>query len=128
LVAVGTVGGVTAVLLLNPQGLDLAASSGVKSGQPVGTSGTATGDAIFVRYGYVQLTVTVESGRITAIVPVQIPGGDGRSAEISRTVVPLLREQALTVQSAAIDGVSGATFTSYGYAQSLQSALDKLGP
>ena len=91
------------------------------------TSGSATGDAVDARYGYVQVKVTAKNGKITDITAVQLPNGDGRSMMISQQVEPMLKEQALAAQSANIQGVSGASYTSYGYQQSLQSALTKLG-
>jgi uncharacterized protein with FMN-binding domain len=90
-------------------------------------SGTATGDSISTQYGPVQVRVTVNDGKITAIQGLVLTGNDPRSAQISSFAEPTLQQEALTKQSAAIDAVSGATFTSAGYAQSLQSALDKLG-
>jgi uncharacterized protein with FMN-binding domain len=90
-------------------------------------SGTATGDSISTQYGPVQVRVTVNDGKITAIQGLVLTGNDPRSAQISSFAEPTLRQEALSKQSAAIDAVSGATFTSAGYAQSLQSALDKLG-
>jgi uncharacterized protein with FMN-binding domain len=90
-------------------------------------SGTATGDAIDTRYGPVQVKVTVKDDKITAIQGLVLTGNDPRSAEISSFAEPTLKQEALSRQSADIDAVSGATFTSAGYAQSLQSALDKLG-
>jgi uncharacterized protein with FMN-binding domain len=90
-------------------------------------SGTATGDAIDTRYGPVQVRVTVKDGKIAAIQGLVLTGDDPRSAEISSFAEPTLKQEALSKQSADIDAVSGATFTSAGYAQSLQSALDKLG-
>ncbi len=92
-----------------------------------GVSKAVTGDAVFVRYGNVQLKVTAKNGKITDIVAVQLPDQDGRSMQISSAVEPMLKQQALQAQSANISGVSGATYTSGGYQQSLQSALDKLG-
>jgi uncharacterized protein with FMN-binding domain len=90
-------------------------------------SGTATGGAIDTRYGPVQVRVTVKDGKIAAIQGLVLTGNDPRSAEISSSAEPTLKQEALSKQSADIDAVSGATFTSAGYAQSLQSALDKLG-
>jgi uncharacterized protein with FMN-binding domain len=90
-------------------------------------SGTATGDSISTQYGPVQVRVTVNDGKITAIQGLVLTGNDPRSAQISSFAEPTLQQEALSKQSAAIDAVSGATFTSAGYAQSLQSALDKLG-
>ena len=90
-------------------------------------SGTATGASISTQYGPVQVRVTVKDGKITAIQGLVLTGNDPRSAQISSFAEPTLQQEALSKQSAAIDAVSGATFTSAGYAQSLQSALDKLG-
>jgi len=90
-------------------------------------SGTATGDAIDTQYGPVQVRVTVTDGKITDIQGLALTGNDPRSAQISSSAEPTLKQEALSRQSADIDAVSGATFTSAGYAQSLQSALDKLG-
>ncbi len=90
-------------------------------------SGTATGDAIPTQYGNAQVRVTVKNGKITKVEALQLQGNDPKSYEISSYAEPYLRQSALTKQSAAIDVVSGATFTSASYAQSLQSALDQLG-
>jgi uncharacterized protein with FMN-binding domain len=103
------------------------ASSSAGSGSSGSGSGTATGDAIDTRYGPVQVKVTVAGGKITDIQGVVLTGDDPRSAQISSSAEPTLKQEALSKQSADIDAVSGATFTSAGYAQSLQSALDKLG-
>lgn len=88
---------------------------------------TATGDAIATPYGNAQVRVSVKDGKITAVTALQLQGNDPKSVEISGSAEPLLRESALTKQTAAIDAVSGATFTSASYAASLQSALDKVG-
>jgi uncharacterized protein with FMN-binding domain len=92
-----------------------------------GGSKTATGDAISTRYGNAQVRVTVSNGKITRIEALQLQGNDPKSVQISGSAEPLLRQSALTKQSAAIDAVSGATITSASYEASLQSALDKLG-
>ena len=105
-------------------------SSGSGSGSSAGStgvSGTATGDAIATQYGNVRVQVTLRNGKIVTVQPLQLTGNDPRSAQISADAAPTLKQEALAAQSAAIDAVSGATFTSAGYAQSLQSALDKLG-
>ena len=106
-----------------------ASSSATKStsSSSSAVSGTATGNAIDTRYGPVQVRVTVKDDKITAVQGLVLTGNDPRSAEISSFAEPTLKEEALSRQSADIDAVSGATFTSAGYAQSLQSALDKLG-
>jgi uncharacterized protein with FMN-binding domain len=101
------------------------ASAGSSASSAV--SGTATGDAIDTRYGPVQVKVTVAAGKITAIQGLVLTGNDPRSTQISSSAEPTLEQEVLSRQSADIDAVSGATFTSAGYAQSVQSALDKLG-
>jgi uncharacterized protein with FMN-binding domain len=102
------------------------ASSG-SSSSASGVSGTATGDAVDTRYGAAQVKVTVKNGKITNIEAVQLQGNDPRSIQISSSAEPVLQQEALSKQSADIDAVSGATYTSGSYDQSLQSALDKLG-
>ena len=87
---------------------------------------TATGQAVQIPFGAVQVRVTANGRHITGISAVQLPHDNPFSALISRTAGPHLRREALTAQSAHIHAVSGATYTSDGYAQSLQSALDKL--
>jgi uncharacterized protein with FMN-binding domain len=88
---------------------------------------TATGDAVATQYGDVQLKVTVAGGKITRVEAVQLPSDEPKSSEISSYAAPLLRESALTKQSANVDAVSGATYTSDGYRTALQSALDRAG-
>jgi hypothetical protein len=92
-----------------------------------GASGSATGQSVFDGYGNVQVKVTVANGKITNVTALQLPNGDPRSAQISSYVGPTLIQQAMAAQSAHINGVSGATYTSQAFAQSLQSALGQLG-
>ncbi|KFF97268.1 FMN-binding protein [Streptomyces scabiei] len=95
------------------------------AGQSTGTQ-VLTGSAIKTDYGPVQVRVTVTDGRITAAEALQQPTG-GRSTQISGTAIPQLNKNAVSAGSADIDAVSGATYTSGGYQQSLQSALDQAG-
>lgn len=88
---------------------------------------TATGDAVSTQYGNAQVKVTVSGGRIVDVQAVQLQDNGARSVQISSYAAPLLRQSALAKQTASIDFVSGATYTSTSYQQSLQSALDKLG-
>ena len=88
-------------------------------------SGSFTGDAINVGYGMVQVKITVSNGRITEASAVQAPSG--RSQRFTDYSVPNLRQQTLSAQSAAISGVSGASYTSYGWYKSLITALQKAG-
>jgi uncharacterized protein with FMN-binding domain len=84
-----------------------------------------TGNAYNVGYGVVQVRVTLDGKRLTDVSPLSLPQG-GRSGDISSFAAPQLRREALSTQSAKIDTVSGASYTSAGYAESLQSALDKV--
>ena len=86
---------------------------------------TYTGDAVDTRWGPVQVQITVTGGKVTAAQAVQYPNGNGRDAEINSYALPVLSQEAVQKQSAQIDTVSGATVTSDGYLQSLQSALDQ---
>jgi len=79
-----------------------------------------------VSYGLVQVKVTMTGKKITDVTPLSLPRG-GRSGDISQYAAPQLRREALSAQSAHIDTVSGASYTSAGYASSLQSALDQAG-
>ncbi|GAB3147099.1 FMN-binding protein [Amycolatopsis stemonae] len=87
--------------------------------------GTFTGDAADTRYGPVQVQITVAGGRITDAQAVQYPQESSRDVRINSDAVPALNQEVLQAQSAQIDAVSGATYTSEGYQQSLQSALDQ---
>lgn len=87
---------------------------------------TLTGSVISTRYGDVEVQVTIANGKITAVKAIELPSG-GRSGQISASVGPILASEALAAQSANIDIVSGATYTSRAYAQSLQAALDQAG-
>ena len=89
-------------------------------------STTATGPEVDTRYGPVQVSVTVVNGQVTDVTALELPSG-GRSGQISREAEPILHDEALSAQSASIDGVSGATYTSLAYEQSLQAALDAAG-
>jgi uncharacterized protein with FMN-binding domain len=90
------------------------------------TTQSALGAAITTRYGPVQVKVTETSNRITDVTAVQLPSQDSHSQSIAAYAAPKLRQEAITADSARINVVSGATYTSDGYAQSLQSALDSL--
>jgi uncharacterized protein with FMN-binding domain len=92
-----------------------------------GTAGTVTGSVAQTRWGPVQVQITVQDGRITAVTVPQYPDGNGRDREINDVALPELVQETLSAQSADIDMVSGATVTSEGYLESLQSALDQVG-
>ena len=88
-------------------------------------SGQQTSPVVETPYGPVQLQVTFSNGKIVDVKALQLPTSHFQSQMISNYVAPVLRQQALQAQSAQINGVSGATFTSIGYAQSLQAAIDQ---
>lgn len=92
-----------------------------------GVSGTFAGATSQTRFGPVQVQITVSNGKITAAKALQYPNGDFRSADISSQAIPYLVQQTLAAQSSNISGVGGASYTSYGWYQSLQSALAKAG-
>lgn len=85
------------------------------------------GTAVTTQYGIVQVRVTVAKSRITDIAFVKLTAFDDRSQQINSDAAPRLLNEALAAQSAHIDTVSGASYTSAGYVQSLQSALDAAG-
>jgi uncharacterized protein with FMN-binding domain len=86
---------------------------------------TITGNVFSNRYGAVQVAVVVNGNRIVNVNALQMPHDRSRSADISSQAAPLLHDEVLQAQSAQIDTIGGATYTSESYAQSLQSALDK---
>ena len=102
-------------------------ASGGSTPAPSASGGTftVTGDDVPNQFGDVQVQVTFSGGKITDVKALQLPFDRRRSAEISQFVEPYLRTEALQAQSAQIDLISGATYTSDSYAQSLQSAIDK---
>lgn len=77
------------------------------------------------RYGNVQVQITVSGGKITHSVVLQVPWNNPKDQQINSRAVPVLNAEAVDAQSAQIDMVSGATYTSEAYLQSLQSAIDK---
>ncbi|WP_393085491.1 FMN-binding protein [Streptomyces sp. LN704] len=103
-------------------------SSGGSSGRAKSTgTKTITGDTVQTRWGPVQVRVTLKNAKITDVTAVSYPSDNSRDQEISSYAIPQLRREALAAQSAQIDSVSGASYTSDGYKQSLQSALDSAG-
>lgn len=89
--------------------------------------GTFTGAAIPTQYGTIQVNAVISGGKIKDIVPLQMTDVGSRSGEIDQEAVPILRSEVLSSQSANVDMVSGATYTSQGYLDSLQAALDVAG-
>ena len=92
-----------------------------------GSSRTVTGSVAQTRWGPVQVELAVSGGKITKVTVVQYPSGNPKDTEINDRALPILTQETTAAQSAHIDMVSGATVTSTGYLESLQSALDKAG-
>lgn len=93
-----------------------------------GGARTAVGPAVNYDYGVLSVTVTVSGTRITKVGIASLDdGGNPRSQMIDQQAIPILEQEALQAQSASIQGVSGASYTSAGFAQSLQAALHQLG-
>jgi uncharacterized protein with FMN-binding domain len=90
-------------------------------------SAKLTGPVVTTQFGDVQVEVDTTAGRITDVKALQLPYDRRRSAEISSYVAPILHDEAIQFQSAQIDVISGATYTSEAYAESLQAALDGHG-
>jgi len=86
---------------------------------------TVNGSSIRTRYGNVEVQVVFTGTQITDVVPIRLPDSNGVDQQIDQQAVPILIQETLTAQSANIQAVSGATYTSDGYVRSLQSALDK---
>jgi uncharacterized protein with FMN-binding domain len=91
------------------------------------SSKTVTGSAVDVGYGIVQVQAVIKGGKLTDVQAVSLPNNDGHSARISEQAFPMLVQQAIAAQSANISGIGGASYTSYGFQQSLSSALSKAG-
>ncbi|WP_328887807.1 FMN-binding protein [Streptomyces sp. NBC_00316] len=142
LASAATVSGMVLLLSLKPHttpraavaapsvGSSASAGSGGSSGS-TGSSGSATGtktvtgDSVQTRYGPVQVRVTVKNGKLTDVTAVTYPQENPRDQQINSYAIPRLTREALAAQSADIDTVTGATYTSDGYRTSLQSALDQ---
>jgi uncharacterized protein with FMN-binding domain len=86
---------------------------------------TVTGAVFTNRYGPVQVAVVLQGTQIVDVRALEMPTDRARSADISSQAAPLLHDEVIAAQSAQIDTIGGATYTTGSYAQSLQSALDK---
>ena len=92
------------------------------------TTRSANGPLVNYNYGVLSVSITVKGKKITNVGIASLDdGGNFRSQSIDQQSIPLLEQQAIQAQSANIQGVSGASYTSAGFEQSLQAALSKLG-
>ena len=120
LIAGGTVGGLGAVLVITPPNLSKTARIAVDT-----AAQSFTGVEVGTRYGPVQVKIMVKDGKIVDAQTVQAPTGS--SDRYTQMSVPVLRERTIDAQSANVQAVSGASFTSYGWSQSLASAIAQAG-
>jgi len=103
-----------------------AATPSARLGGATGQARSATGAVVGYGYGELSVTVTVRGNQITAVSVPLLRTAEPYSQQLAQQVIPMLKSEVLAVHSAQIHGVSGATYTSEAYAQSIQSALDKL--
>jgi hypothetical protein len=104
------------------------ASPAASQHRPSGASRTAVGPAVYYDYGTLSVRITVSGHRITKVAIASLDDGSNpRSQFIDQQSIPMLEQEVMQAQSANIQGVSGASYTSAGFDQSLQGALRSLG-
>ena len=115
----------TPVQTSSPGGTTSTPSGGSTPSTPAtgSVSGVFTGTTVEMQYGPVQVAIDVQGGKITDVKALQYPVDRPRSQFINSQAVPLLRSEVLEAQSANINLISGATFTSEAFATSLQAAI-----
>ena len=89
--------------------------------------GTYDGSVVNTRFGTVQVQAVISGDKITDVIAVKLTDADRKSIQISQQVAPMVRSEVLTAQSAKVANISGGTYTTQAYLQSLQSALDAAG-
>jgi uncharacterized protein with FMN-binding domain len=104
-----------------------ASSSSTRATPTKPAARTVTGSLATDQYGQLQVKLTVKNGRITRVGFTTFVANDGHSVQIDQSAAPVLIRETIAAQSAHIQGVSGATYTSNAYQQSLQAAIDKAG-
>ena len=102
-------------------------SAASSAGAPPASAKTYLGAAVQTQYGIVQVKATVTGGKLTNVAFVQLEAFDGRSQQINSYAAPILLQESIQAGNANVQTVSGATYTSEGYIQSLQSALNAAG-
>jgi FMN-binding domain len=110
----------------SPAGSAPTAAPSARPGGATGRARTVAGSVVQYGYGQLSVTVTVRGNQIVAVSVPVLHTIDQYSQQLAEQVIPMLRSEVLAAHSAQIHGVSGATYTSEAYAQSIQSALDKL--
>lgn len=120
-------GGSPAITVAHASGANAVAVAAPAPAKKTGqyADGAYVGSAVDAYYGFVQVKATVAGGKLTNVSFLQYPSDRSTSIVINRQAMPVLIQEALTAQSAKVDGVSGASYTSTGFQQSLASALAK---
>jgi uncharacterized protein with FMN-binding domain len=112
-----------------PTGTGNGTGTGIGTTVPTAASSssdhTYTGQDVFYRYGDIEVAVTLSRSRIVTVTVPQNDASSPYSQTVNSAAVPILVKEAVAAQGVNFDVVSGATFTSDAFAQSLQSALDK---
>jgi uncharacterized protein with FMN-binding domain len=127
--ALVTLPGSTTLPTTKPGGTGPTAPTGptTSTTQPApGSSTSAVGSLVQYGYGQLSVKVTASGSRIVDVSVVNLQTAESYSQQLAQQVIPMLRGEVISAQSAQINGISGATYTSQAYAQSLQSALTKL--
>jgi len=104
-----------------------ASSASTRAASTKPAARTVTGSLATDQYGQLQVKLTIRNGRIARVGFSTFIANDGHSVQIDQTAAPVLIRETIAAQSAHIQGVSGATYTSDAYQQSLQAAIDKAG-
>jgi FMN-binding domain len=86
---------------------------------------TTLGQTVHTQFDTIQVRIVTVGGQIRSVAFAKLAGDEALSDLINAHAAPLLLQRTLSAQGADIDTVSGATYTSDGYRQSLQSALDQ---
>lgn len=108
-----------------PAATQSAAPAATQSTSSKAASGTFLGDPYTMRYGTVQVQITINNGAITDAQAVTAPRGENQ--RYTDRAIPVMRQKTIAAQSSNITGVSGASYTAYAWYISLQSALKKAG-
>jgi uncharacterized protein with FMN-binding domain len=87
--------------------------------------GTYTGSVADAYYGNVQVSAIVSGGKITAVNFLQHPNSRSTSVAINQQAMPYLQQEAIQAQSSNVQVVSGATYTSQAFMQSLTSIISQ---
>ena len=82
-----------------------------------------TGPLLTTPFSSIQVRAELTRGRLTGVRTLSLSGADAHTRSINARAEPLLREEALRAGSARIDVVSGATYTSESWIQSLRAAM-----